>query len=95
MKENIGVGYVPDLRHPAAIERAAEMAGANGIVGALPKGLKTTLDAGAAGVGLGQEFGGGGGPGYARTRHGLSGGEVCVSPLLSFLATFFLSVPPC
>ncbi|KAH8106134.1 P-loop containing nucleoside triphosphate hydrolase protein [Cristinia sonorae] len=85
VKENIGVGYVPDIGHHAAIERAADLAGAAGIVCSLPKGLKTTLDSGfdpttataapgATGpINTGSHDGCGGY--HPRTRHGLSGGE--------------------
>lgn len=77
VKENIGIGYVPDIGHYSAIERAAELAGAAGILCSLPKGLKTTLDSGYAPASTPADSQEGSGYGFSRTRHGLSGGEVC------------------
>jgi len=76
VKENIGVGYVPEIGHHAAIERAAELAGAASILCSLPKGLKTTLDSGYDPATAPAETGEHGSYGCSsRARHGLSGGE--------------------
>lgn len=84
VKENIGVGYVPDIGHPAAIERAAELAGAAHVVCSLPRGLKTTLDTGLdPTASLASECS------QSRVRHGLSGGEVCAVSPIDCLLSFF------
>ena len=62
----------------AAIEKAAQLAGAGHILGALPKGLKTKLDCSAyeaADSGIVHKT-------LSRERHGLSGGEVMISRLI-------------
>ncbi len=45
VKENIGVGYIPEMRSPSAIDKAINLAGADHIVCSLPNGPKTILDA--------------------------------------------------
>ena len=72
------MGYVPDMSRRAAIEKAAQLAGAGHILGALPKGLKTKLDCSAyeaADSGIVHKT-------LSRERHGLSGGEVMISRLI-------------
>ena len=44
VKENIGVGFVDQLQSRTAVEKAARLAGADGIVKSLPNGLRTHLD---------------------------------------------------
>lgn len=75
VRDNVGVGFVPDLRAPAAVARALALAGADGVVAALPRGAKTRLDpsgGGAAPVGFAE----GAGLCHRGRAHGLSGGEV-------------------
>ena len=79
VRENVGLGYVPSLQSPAAIERAMRLGGSDTFVGSLPNGVKTKLD------GSGFEFmpySPSSGHGMSsRLQHGLSGGEVSkVSP---------------
>ncbi|EKM59342.1 uncharacterized protein PHACADRAFT_85750 [Phanerochaete carnosa HHB-10118-sp] len=52
VRQNVGVGYFPDMQHPAAVARAVKLAGADPVVAALPQGLKTRLDASGAGASL-------------------------------------------
>ncbi|KAF7794519.1 hypothetical protein EIP86_005653 [Pleurotus ostreatoroseus] len=72
LRLNVGVGYVPDMRAPASVEKAVRLAGAAGVVGALPCGMKTVLDAGAGAFGEAGCAGAGAGE---RRQVGLSGGE--------------------
>jgi len=74
VRENVGLGYVPNLQSPAAIERAIRLGGSDAFVGSLPNGIKTKLDA------SGFEFMPyspvAGHSVSSRLQHGLSGGEV-------------------
>ncbi|KAI0921286.1 hypothetical protein AcW1_004692 [Taiwanofungus camphoratus] len=73
-QENIGVGYVNEMRNSAAIEVAMRLAGVGDVVLSLPKGLKTKLDvAGHDPVGSSVKEAYNSGPAYL--HHGLSGGE--------------------
>lgn len=47
LRQNVGVGFVPDIQSPAAVARALALAAADPLLAALPHGLKTRLDAGA------------------------------------------------
>ena len=78
LKENVGIGYVPEIRSSVAIERAVKLAGATPILKSLPDGAKTILDTSAANSwpSLGEEFMSYDCPKHR--RHGLSGGEVRV-----------------
>jgi ABC-type sugar transport system ATPase subunit len=82
-RDNIGVGYVQDLRSRTAVERAMALGEAEALVNGLPRGMKTRLDS----QGLGLGWGGfsplacpqiPGMPSMDDTRmpQGLSGGEV-------------------
>jgi ABC-type multidrug transport system fused ATPase/permease subunit len=80
VKENVGLGNVDKLRYKPAIEAAIHLAEADTLVESLPNGLKTLLEApgfesvsypGAPGYGFGDMMG--------PQRHGLSGGEVCIT----------------
>ncbi|KAI0347328.1 P-loop containing nucleoside triphosphate hydrolase protein [Trametopsis cervina] len=75
LKENVGVGYLPDVHSDDAVEKAVGRAGAEHILYTLPNGMKTILDTASGGQssGLGEEFGHQGCPRHR--RHGLSGGE--------------------
>lgn len=44
VRENVGVGYYPEMRALKTIGRSLTLAGADHIVQALPQGLKTRLD---------------------------------------------------
>lgn len=66
------MGYVPEMGRRAAIEKAAQLAGAGHILGALPRGLKTKLEC----SGYDAADGGFIHKTQSRERHGLSGGEV-------------------
>ena len=44
IRENVGVGYYPEMRSFKTIGRALSLAGADHIVSSLPHGLKTRLD---------------------------------------------------
>ncbi|KAI0082599.1 P-loop containing nucleoside triphosphate hydrolase protein [Panus rudis PR-1116 ss-1] len=71
LKENIGVGYVPEINRHSSIEHAARLADASHIIDALPNGLRTTLESTQEARSCGQILSG-------RSechRHGLSGGE--------------------
>ena len=75
--ENVGVGYIPDLDHPAALQRAVRLAEGDHIVRSLPHGIDTRLDA----LGLDSMSYSPAGMGACGARapwasHGLSGGEV-------------------
>jgi ABC-type multidrug transport system fused ATPase/permease subunit len=84
VKENVGLGNVVKIGYRPAITQAVHLAEADGLVGSLPKGLKTVLET----------------PGFDsisypgmmafnhQQRQGLSGGEV--SFYVGFLALFFL-----
>jgi ABC-type oligopeptide transport system ATPase subunit len=81
-RDNVGVGYVSDLRSRTAVERAMVLGGADKVVGALPRGLNTMLDS--MGTGNIPSLPCPMIPGLPPmtdhfTRQGLSGGEVCVS----------------
>jgi len=74
VRENVGLGYVPNMQSPAAIEHAMRLGGSDTFVGSLPNGIKTKLDA------SGFEFMpyspvSGHGTMASRLQHGLSGGE--------------------
>lgn len=74
--ENVGVGYIPDLDHPAALQRAVRLAEGDHIVRSLPHGIDTRLDA----LGLDSMSYSPAGMGACGARapwasHGLSGGE--------------------
>jgi ABC-type multidrug transport system fused ATPase/permease subunit len=76
MRENVGIGFYPDMRSPKVIGAAMNLAGADHIASALPHGLKTRLDPSGPTpvqyVSPSQSL-----SGWARARpHGLSGGEV-------------------
>jgi len=43
-QENVGVGYIPEMRSQSAVDAAARLAGANEILRSLPQGMKTKLD---------------------------------------------------
>lgn len=82
VKENVGLGNVEKIGYRPAITQAVHLAEADGLVGSLPKGLKTVLET----------------PGFDtisypgmmgynhQQRHGLSGGEV------SFVLFFMIAV---
>ena len=75
--ENVGVGYIPHLDHPAALQRAVRLAEGDHIVRSLPHGIDTRLDA----LGLDSMSYSLAGMGACGARapwasHGLSGGEV-------------------
>ena len=75
VKQNVGVGYEPDMRSPTSIDKAVALAGATRIVRSLPNGLKTALDASGCNPvarPLNDSFS----CGPERRQHGLSGGEV-------------------
>ena len=76
LRENVGVGYIPDIRSNVAIEKAVKLAGATPILKALPDGAKTILDTSMASSWppLSDEFLPYDCPKHR--RHGLSGGEV-------------------
>ncbi|KAL4241439.1 hypothetical protein ABKN59_000385 [Abortiporus biennis] len=74
VQENIGVGFVSEIRKKESIERAAKLAGAGHIIGSLPKGLKTILETSnnQSAIPFPDQY-----PEamYSTSRHGLSGGE--------------------
>lgn len=92
LQQNVGVGYVADMRAPASIDRAVTLAGARGIVGALPHGLKTPLDA--AGCSPFGDAAGGVGTSAERRHVGLSGGEVRPCSCLRLAAPVNQRAPP-
>ncbi len=74
VKENVGLGNVEKIGYRPAITQALYLAEADGVVGSLPKGLKTVLETpGFDSISY---------PGMANSgfqqRHGLSGGEVSI-----------------
>ncbi|KAG9219294.1 hypothetical protein CCMSSC00406_0001704 [Pleurotus cornucopiae] len=73
VQENVGLGFVPHVQSPEAVNHALELADADGVVNALPKGLQTKLE---SSVYDPVPFGG---PNSAFSpstgHHGLSGGE--------------------
>ncbi|KAH9943359.1 P-loop containing nucleoside triphosphate hydrolase protein [Epithele typhae] len=71
VRANVGVGFVPAMRAPGAVDAALALAGARELVARLPAGTKTRLEGdGGLGACAGADaFGCGGGV------HGLSGGE--------------------
>ncbi|KAI0693588.1 P-loop containing nucleoside triphosphate hydrolase protein [Cytidiella melzeri] len=83
LKENVGVGYLPEARSEDAVEKAVNLAGAEHILCSLPNGVNTILDS-AVGqpssssfplkLGLNSEYGHVAGC-PRHQRHGLSGGE--------------------
>ena len=80
LKENVGIGYLPEARSNDAVERAVELAGGEHILDSLPDGVKTILDS-ASGLSSAPSS-----PNFRQTfghlgcrkdqGHGLSGGEV-------------------
>ena len=78
VKQNVGVGYVPDMRSPTSIDKAVALAGATKIVRALPNGMKTALDASGCNP-IARPFSDAFSCGPERRQYGLSGGEVRLS----------------
>lgn len=80
VQENIGVGYIHELRNSATIASAMRLADATDIVRSLPQGLKTKLDVAGHSTGIAavKETYSSNSRGYS--HHGLSGGEVCLQP---------------
>jgi len=75
--ENVGVGYIPDLDHPAALRKAVRLAEGDHIVRSLPHGINTRLDAlGLDSMSYSPAGLGAGGARAPWASHGLSGGEV-------------------
>lgn len=75
VKENVGVGFFPEMRSSCAVNTAVDLGGAEHVVAALPHGLKTHLaTSGTPQANAVLPQGAYGCPG--RSRHGLSGGEV-------------------
>jgi ABC-type multidrug transport system fused ATPase/permease subunit len=71
VKENVGLGNVEKIGYRPAIDQAVHLAEADGLVSALPSGLKTVLET------PGFEFiSYPGMMGSHQQKHGLSGGEV-------------------
>ncbi len=81
LKENVGVGYLPEARSDGAVEKAVELAGAEHMLHSLPNGVKTILDSmsgqssAPSSPNFREEFGHIGCPKHQ--QYGLSGGEVC------------------
>lgn len=76
VRENVGIGYFPEMRSCNTIGRAMSLAGADHIVSGLPHGLKTRLDASGS-PSLSQFSQEDVASACPRNRpHGLSGGEV-------------------
>lgn len=75
LRENVGVGYIPEMRSGDAVQKAVDLAGASNILYSLPNGIKTMLDTSSGQSSpVREEFFPRGCPGHQ--RHGLSGGEV-------------------
>jgi len=74
LRENVGIGYIPQVRSGDAVAKAVSLAGASNILCSLPDGMKTILDsASELSPSLNEAFDH---PGCLRYhRHGLSGGE--------------------
>ncbi|KAI0747433.1 P-loop containing nucleoside triphosphate hydrolase protein [Irpex lacteus] len=79
LKENVGVGYLPEARSDGAVEKAVELAGAEHMLFSLPNGVKTILDSMSgqsstpSSPNFREEFGHIGCPRHQ--QYGLSGGE--------------------
>jgi hypothetical protein len=89
VKENVGLGNVEKIGYKPAIEAAVHLAEADTLVQSLPNGLKTMLET--------PGFESMSYPGMTNnsglsTRHGLSGGEVCVCSMFRISCSNSLAV---
>ncbi|KII95926.1 hypothetical protein PLICRDRAFT_34876 [Plicaturopsis crispa FD-325 SS-3] len=75
VKENVGIGYIPNLDSRYAVETAIQLGGATALVDSLPKGLRTKLDVTGFDSAAYLSYPGDSGSETYSHTHGLSGGE--------------------